>query len=156
METRRDMSSTWTGWVGFAAIMLMIIGSITFFEGLVAIARHEYYVISGDQVIVFNLTTWGWIMLFWGILLILVGLALFGGSLWARWFTVALASLNIIGQLGFLGSSQYPLWTLTLMALNIIVIYALVIHWEGYSEATGSDRGDTRSGVREQLPASRR
>ena len=65
MDTRRDVatSTTWTGWVGFAAVMLILIGSITFFEGLVAVIREEYYVVTGQQVIVFDLTTWGWLMM---------------------------------------------------------------------------------------------
>jgi hypothetical protein len=116
-----------SGWIGFAAIMMMLIGSLTFFEGLIAVIRQQYYVVTGSGVLVVDLKTWGWIMIFWGILLALVGFALLGGSLWARWFTVALASLNTIGQLGFLGSSQYPLWTLTVIALNIIVIYVLIV-----------------------------
>jgi hypothetical protein len=130
METRREMSTTWTGWVGFAAIMLMIIGSITFFEGLVAIARDGYYAVSSNQVIVFNnLSTWGWIMLFWGILLFIAGLGLATKSAWARWFTIVLVSLNLLAQLGFLGNSQYPLWTLVVIGLEITVIYALTARW---------------------------
>ena len=71
----RDLDTAWTGWIGFAAIMLALIGSITFFEGLVAIFRDEYYVVTGEQVLlVFDLTTWGWIMLFWGIILFIAGL----------------------------------------------------------------------------------
>ena len=88
MDTRRDMSSMWTGWIGFTAIMLALIGSITFFEGLVAIIRDEYYVVTGKQVLVFDLTTWGWIMLFWGVLLFLAGLGLAARSGWARWFAI--------------------------------------------------------------------
>jgi hypothetical protein len=128
------MKPPMAGWIGFAAIMMLIIGGITFFEGLIAIVRDEYYVVTGSGVLVVDLTTWGWIMLFWGILLFLVGSLLWTGSLWARWFTVALASLNVLGQLGFLGNSQYPLWSLTLIALNIVVIYALIVRWEGYPE----------------------
>jgi hypothetical protein len=130
METRREMSTTWSGWVGFAAIMLLIIGTITFFEGLVAIVRDEYYVVSGDQVIVFNLTTWGWIMLFWGIILFLAGLGLAAGSSWARWFTIVVVGFNIIAQLGFLGNTRYPLWTLVVIGLEITVLYALTARWE--------------------------
>jgi hypothetical protein len=128
------------GWIGFAAIVMLVIGSLTFFEGLIAVIRKQYYVVTGSGVLVVDLKTWGWIMLFWGILLALVGLALLGGSLWARWFTVALAGLNTIGQLGFLGSTQYPLWSLTVIALNIIVIYALVVRWEGYPEERARDQ----------------
>ena len=132
------MKPPMAGWIGFAAIMMLIIGGITFFEGLIAIVRDKYYVLSGSSVLVVDISTWGWIMLFWGILLFLVGMALYGGSLWARWFTVALASLNVLGQLGFLGSTQYPIWTLTVIVLNIVVIYALVVRWEGYPEERGA------------------
>jgi hypothetical protein len=129
METRRDISDAWTGWIGFAAVMMMIIGGITFFEGLVAVIRDEYYVVAGKQVLVFDLTTWGWVMLFWGIILFVAGLGLAAKSGWARWFTIVAVSLNLLAQLGFLGNTQYPLWTLTVIALEIIVLYALTARW---------------------------
>ena len=117
MDTRRDMSSMWTGWIGFTAIMLALIGSITFFEGLVAVIRDEYYVVTGKQVLVFDLTTWGWIMLFWGVLLFLAGMGLAARSGWARWFAIIAVALNLLGQLAFLGNTQYPLWTLVIVGL---------------------------------------
>ena len=134
------MKPPMAGWIGFAAIVMVLIGALTFFEGLIAVIRQHYYVLTGDGVLVVDVKTWGWIMIFWGILLALVGLALMGGSLWARWFTVALASLNTIAELGFLGNTQFPLWSLTVIALNIIVIYALVVRWEGYPAEVAHDR----------------
>jgi hypothetical protein len=129
METRRETSGAWTGWIGFAAIMLAIIGSITFFEGLVAIVRDEYYVVTGKQVILFDLTTWGWIMLFWGILLFLAGIGLATKSEAARWFSVVVVAVNLLAQLGFLGNTQFPLWTLVVIGLEITVLYALTARW---------------------------
>ena len=129
MDTRRDASSAWTGWVGFAAIMLTLIGTITFFEGLVAVARDEYYVVTGKQVLVFDVTTWGWIMLFWGILLFLAGLGLAAQQGWARWFAIIAITLNLLGQLAFLGNTQYPLWTLVIIGLEIMVLFALTVRW---------------------------
>jgi hypothetical protein len=128
-DTGRDISNMWTGWIGFAAIMMTLIGSITFFEGLVAIARDEYYVVTGKQVLVFDVTTWGWIMLFWGILLFMAGLGLAAQSGWARWFTIIAVSLNLIAQLGFLGNTAYPLWSLVVIALEIMVLFALTARW---------------------------
>jgi hypothetical protein len=122
------------GWIVFAAVVMITVGVLDFFEGLIAIIRDNYYVIHGDQLIVFDTTTWGWIMLIWGIVLFLAGLALMGGSGFARWFTIVLAGLNVLGQLSWLGSTQYPLWTLTIIALNIIVLYALTVRWSGYPE----------------------
>jgi hypothetical protein len=121
-----------SGWISFAAIMMMIIGTLDFFEGLIAVVRGKYYVVSSSQIIVFDTRTWGWLTLIFGILLVLVGAALGGGAGWARWVTVFLASVNILGQLSWLGSTSYPLWTLVIITLNIIVIYALTARWEGY------------------------
>jgi hypothetical protein len=130
MATRQEMSTASTGWAGFAAIMLMILGTISFFEGLIAIVRRQYYVISGSQVIVFDVRTWGWLTLICGIVLVCAAFALLAGSAWARWFTIIVVAVNLIGQLGFLGASQYPLWTLVVIALDIMVLYALTARWE--------------------------
>jgi hypothetical protein len=129
VDSRRDISSMWTGWIGFAAIMMTLIGSITFFEGLVAIIRDEYYVVTGKQVLVFDITTWGWIMLFFGILLFLAGLGLAAQSGWARWVAIILVTLNLLAQLGMLGHSGYPLWTLVVIGLEIMVLFALTARW---------------------------
>jgi len=121
------------GWIGFASIMLLIVGSIDFFQGLIALFEDEYYVVTRSGFLVVDLTAWGWIMLIWGVLLVLAGLGLAAGQGWARWFAIVVVSLNFIAQLGFLGNSQYPLWSLTVMALNVIVLYALTARW---SEST--------------------
>jgi hypothetical protein len=128
MEMAR--TSTWSGWIVFGGWLMLIIGAVTSFEGLIAIIRDKYYVFGPEQVIVFDVTTWGWVMLFWGLVLACAGIALAVGKSWARWFTLVVASLNFIAQLGFLGSSQHPLWALTTLSLSFIVIYALIVHWE--------------------------
>jgi len=125
------------GWIVFAATMMMVIGSIDFFEGLIAVIRKQYYVLTPNQLVVFNMTTWGWLMMIWGIVLFLAGLALWSGASWARWFTVVVCTINVLGQLGWLGSSQYPLWTLTSVVLGIVVIYALTVRWTGYTDTVG-------------------
>jgi hypothetical protein len=123
------------GWIVFAATMMMIIGSVSFLEGLIAAIRKQYYVATPSQIIVFNTQTWGWLTLLLGIVLFLTGLALWNGAGWARWVALVAVSINLIGQLAWLGSG-YPVWTLTIIAIDIIVIYALTARWTGYSEAT--------------------
>jgi hypothetical protein len=125
------------GWIVFAATMMMVIGSIDFFEGLIAVIRKQYYVLTPNQIIVFNVTTWGWLTLLWGIVLFLAGLALWSGASWARWFTIVACIINILGQLAWLGSAQYPLWTLTSIVLGVVVVYALTVRWSGYPETVG-------------------
>ena len=123
-------SSTWTGWISFAGWLMVIVGMIDFFEGLIAIIRGSYYAVTPNQIVVVNLTTWGWIMLLWGIVLVLAGLGLLSGSGWARWFTIIVGSVNFILQLGFVGSSQYTLWALTVLALLAVSLYAIIVHWD--------------------------
>jgi uncharacterized membrane protein (DUF2068 family) len=122
-------SKSMAGWIGFAGILMLIIGSIDFFQGLVALFEDEYFVVSSSGFLVVDLTAWGWIMLIWGVLLVLAGWGLLSGQDWARWFTIVAVSVNFLVQLGFLGNSQTPLWSLTVIALNVIVLYALTARW---------------------------
>ena len=122
-------SKSMAGWIGFAGILMLIVGSIDFFQGLVALFEDEYFVVTRSGFLVVDLTAWGWIMLIWGVLLVLAGLGLIAAQGWARWFAIVVVSLNFIAQLGFLGNSQYPLWSLTVIALNVIILYALTARW---------------------------
>jgi hypothetical protein len=127
-------SKSMAGWIGFAGILLVIVGSIDFFQGLIALFEDEYFVVTASGFLVVDLTAWGWIMLIWGVLLISAGLGLASGQGWARWLAIVVVALNFIVQLGFLGNSQYPLWSLTVMALNVIVLYALTARWSESAE----------------------
>lgn len=128
------MKKPMAGWILFAGIVMFVIGTLDFFEGLIAIIRKQYYVVTPTQIIVFDTTTWGWITLIWGILLVCAALALISGAEWARWFGIVVVALSIVEQLGWLGSTQYPLWSLTIVALSIVVLYALTARWSGYRE----------------------
>ena len=69
-------SRSMAGWIGFAGIVMVILGGLTFFEGLIALLRDNYYVPTGEGFLVVDVTGWGWIMLIWGTILACVGLAL--------------------------------------------------------------------------------
>jgi len=125
MTTKGSMA----GWIGFAGILMLIIGMIDFFQGLIAVFTDDYYVVTASGFLAVNLTTWGWILMIWGVLLVFAGLGLLGGQGWARWFTILVVAVNFFTQLGFLGNSQYPLWALTALTLNVVVLYALTARW---------------------------
>ncbi|HEY7017527.1 MAG TPA: hypothetical protein VH297_03585 [Gaiellaceae bacterium] len=128
-------TETWAGWIRFGAIMLMIIATLDFFQGLIAVIRSEYYVLAPNQIIVFDTTTWGWITIIWAIILFITGLGLGQGASWARWTTIVVCSLGFLVQLGFVGSAAYPLWALTVVALYLIVLYAIVVRWDDAGES---------------------
>ena len=122
-------SRSMAGWIGFAGILLLVVGAIDFMQGLIALFEDEYYVVTQSGFLAVDLTAWGWIMMIWGVLLVLGGLGLLSAQGWARWFAIVVVCLNFIAQLGFLGKSQTPIWSLTVVALNIIVLYALTARW---------------------------
>jgi hypothetical protein len=128
-QAERKAERAWSGWLGFASIMVITVGGITALEGLIAVIRDKYFVVTGNQVIVFDMTAWGWIMIVWGCVFVLAGLALASGRSWARWFVIVIASLNVLGQLSFLGSTQYPLWSLVAIGLDTLILYALTVKW---------------------------
>ena len=125
MDNDRSMA----GWIGFAGLIILIIGGLDVFQGLIALLEDNYYVVSKSGYLAVDLTAWGWALLIWGALLILTGLALIRGRTWARWVTLVLVTVNIFGILGFLGNTQNPIWALTVLTLNVIVIYALTARW---------------------------
>ena len=125
MNENRSMA----GWIGFASMLLFLLGVIDFFQGLIAVFEDDYYVVTPAGFLAVDLTTWGWTMMVWGVLLALAGIGLAAAQGWARWFTIVVVSLNILGQLGFAGNSQYPLWALTVLTLSIFVLYALTVRW---------------------------
>ena len=127
-------SSRWGGWIAFAGWLMIIMGALDFFEGLIAVIRGNYYVLTANQIIVFDMKTWGWVTLGWGIVIALVGFGVLAGSGFARWFAIVVASLNFIVELGWVGSSAYPLWSIAILALNVIILYALIVHWRDFEE----------------------
>lgn len=116
----------WSGWIWFAAIVMLITGVFNAVEGLVALLNRAFYVTNGENLLLFNLTGWGWTHLLLGILVGLAGIALLSGATWARVVAVAVASVNAIAQLTFIPA--YPLWSTIVIALCVLVIWAVVVH----------------------------
>jgi hypothetical protein len=128
-------TSAWSGWIGFAGWLMIVIGVLDFFEGLIAVIRSEYYVLTANQIIVFDSTTWGWLTLLWGIVLVFIGWGLLSRSGWARWVSIVALTITIIEQLMYFGSAAYPLWALTVLTLSIVVLYALIVRWDEVAPA---------------------
>jgi uncharacterized membrane protein len=117
----------WAGWVTFAGIMLILLGSFQTIEGLVAIFKNGYYLVGPEGLVVnVDYTTWGWTHLIIGILAILTGAGLLAGNTAARVAGVVLAALSAIVNLAFLAA--YPVWSTIIIAVDVIVIYAIVVH----------------------------
>lgn len=112
-----------SGWIVFAAVMMIFSGVMAILEGIAAIAKDDLFVGTTNYVFRFNLTGWGWIHLILGIVVLLAGCALFSGAVWARAVGVLLAGLSLVAN--FLWVPYYPFWAIILIAIDAFVIYAL-------------------------------
>lgn len=115
-----------TGWLSFAGIVAIVVGVFNVIDGLVALFRNDYYLVTSQDILVFNFTAWGWIWLLLGLVQIVVGAGIIAGHSWARMAGVAMAVLAAIGQLAFLRA--FPVWSVLVIAMCVLVVYALTAH----------------------------
>ena len=120
-------SGTWSNWVTFAALVLALLGCLNGFQGFLALFDDGYFVAKSDQLVLVNYDAWGALLIVWGIVLLIVAGGLNGRRQWARWAAVLVVGIDAILQVGFLPSS--PLLAVTLIALDVIVLYALTVKW---------------------------
>jgi hypothetical protein len=130
--------TAWAGWVAFAGLLLMIVGGLDFLQGLVAVIREEYFVLTPQGALVLDVSEWGWIMMIWGAVLMFVGYGLVSAASWARWVAIVGVSANFVAQLSFNGGiGQVSLWGLVVVALNIVILYALIVRWDEAKAGAG-------------------
>jgi len=119
--------SGWVGWVVFAGVMMIIGGIFQAIEGLVGIFDDTYYLVrKGDLLVSVSYTGWGWLHLVVGVVVALAGFALMAGRMWARVIGIVLAGVSAIVNMAFL--SAYPIWATIIIAIDVLVIYALAVH----------------------------
>ena len=130
-------------WVDLAAGLMIVAGAVDFFQGLIAIVKNDYYTLDPNEILVVDLTTWGWILLFWGSVVALSGVGLWLRSSLARWVAIVVVVLNLIVELGFAGGHNYPLWAVMTNAITILILYALVVKWDS-TDTVESETGSAR------------
>jgi hypothetical protein len=114
-------------WVAFAAALLAVSGIFKVFDALWAF-KYDDDVSTEVQTFIFerDLTSWGWVWLVVGIVLIATGFAVVTGAEWARWVGIVAASLAAITFLPWI--YYQPLWTILSVSLAMLVVYALVAY----------------------------
>lgn len=113
------------GWVTFAGILLLVVGTLNIIDGIAAIDKANFFV-ANQRYIAGDLNTWGWVVMLLGAGQVLVGFAVFARNQFARWAGVGLLGLNAIAQLLFIPA--YPFWSLSIFAIDILAIYGLAVY----------------------------
>ena len=122
-------SGAWAGWITFASVILVLIGTLSAIQGFVALFDDGFFVVAReDDLLLVDFTAWGIIMVLWGALLAAAGFAVAAGKGWARWFAVLDVSVTVIAQIGFLPA--YPIWSAIMILLDVLVIFALTARWD--------------------------
>ena len=139
-QTQREASSSYyddaeergLGWVVFAGVLLLTIGTVNVIQGIAMISRAHFYVLNAHYVFG-DIRAWGWVALILGAAQVLVGLGVFAKNQFARWTGVVMLSLSAIAEM--LMMPAYPFWSLAIFAIDILAIYGLVAYGKRISES---------------------
>ena len=112
---------------------MMIGGMLQAFYGLVAVVNDEWVVWGNSGAVYLDITQWGWVHLIWGAIMVLAGLGVLSGNIFARTLGVVLAAIAAV--VNFMFIPVYPLWSITVVVIAIVVIYALVAHGKDMKQA---------------------
>ena len=137
MQTQSEQTG-WTGWAFFAAIMMIMIGTFQAISGVTALVNDEYFLVSSSGLIVtLDYTTWGWIHLGLGMAIALAGVTVLSGSWFGRALGIFLAGVSAVANLVWIAA--YPLWSIIIITVDILVIYALAVHGGELKKPSGGE-----------------
>lgn len=115
-----------SGWLDFAGYLMVVAGTFHIVAGLVALFKNEVLVATQNSLLVFDYTQWGWVHVIFGIVLCLSAASLFANRFWGRFVAIFLATLSAIANFSFI--QAYPLWSIMIIALDVMIIYAVATH----------------------------
>jgi hypothetical protein len=110
-----------------AGALLLTSAVLTVLQGIQALVDHRPLIIGSNYVYKFNATGWGWIHIAAGIVLGIVAIGLISGAVWARVTAIVMACISIVVM--FMWLPYYPMWSIIVIALDVIVIWA-VATWD--------------------------
>ena len=122
----REVSGSTVGFVVFAGVMMMLIGTFHAFTGLAAIIQNEFFVVGRNYAYELDVTAWGWLHLIFGAIVAAAGYGVFSGATWARVVGITLAAISAIGNFFFI--PYQPVWAILIIALDVLVIAALTAY----------------------------
>lgn len=131
-STQNSEVTGWVGWVYFAGIMMVVLGVLQMIAGITALFNDSFYAVTENYLVTVDFTQWGWVHLVLGFLIAAAGVAVSAGATWGRVVAVLLAASNIIVLFGFVWA--YPVWVIIMLTVNVLVIYALVVHGDEAKE----------------------
>ena len=116
-----------SGWAWFTGGLIGLVGLFQIMTGIVALAGTGYYPVPARNLLVdASYSTWGWVHLLLGLVMVVTGGGLAFGSSIARVVGVALAALSAVVNLGFVPAA--PFAATLIIGLDVFLIYAITVH----------------------------
>jgi hypothetical protein len=131
MTTYGGSTQRTSGWIYFAGALTLLLSFLNIIYGLAALANDEWTVLASNTILLLDITTLGWTLVIVGIIQLFVGFGIMAGSTFARVLAIAGAFLNAVMNMAWI--SVYPLWSLMIIALDVLVIYGLLAHGDEVS-----------------------
>jgi hypothetical protein len=114
------------GWILYAWLMLIVAGGFAIIDGIIAVSRSSFFTATGAHYVVSDLNTWGWIAIILGAIAVAAAFGVARGGQLGRWTGITIASIQLLVQIGWI--PIIPFWALTIIVLDMLVIYALAVY----------------------------
>ena len=127
MATKKNDEVTgWVGWVFFAGFMMIILGALKAIWGVTALFNSEWMIVGKEGLLLLDLTTWGWVQLILGLVILFAGFSVMSGATWARVVGIVMAVTSVITNLLLI--DVQPVWSIMVIVIDVLVLYALTVH----------------------------
>jgi hypothetical protein len=119
---------TWaSGIASFGATLMIIAGGFQAATGLVALVGDNFFVPNTrGYLFELNLTTWGWVHVVLGVLLVFAGCGVLARRTWGVVVGVTMSVISAVANFAFI--PYYSFWSLLIIALDVLVIWALLTY----------------------------
>ena len=129
-QARNDTDESLRGFAAdltsiFAGILLLMTAFFNILQGLSAISNDDLFRAGNEYLYQFNMTVWGSVHIIMGVVSVPIAFGILKGTHWGRLAGIVVASLSILTNFAFL--PHYPLWAMTIIAFDLLVIWALSV-----------------------------
>ena len=121
------------GRVVFAAVLLLIVGTLNILYGIGALDDANIFV-NDTRFILDDLNTLGWVLIILGVIQLTGGFSLMAGNTYGQVIGIIGGSLGAIGALLSIGG-DYPWWSLGIFVLCVYVVHGILVFGEDEARA---------------------
>jgi hypothetical protein len=130
MEVQK-MTNTYSGWVTFAAIVVLIAGMYNLLSGVAAITESDSVKVLNEVLYGIDIETWGWFWAVIGVAQLITAILLFARSPFGASLAVAGAMVSATFTIFLIFVA--PLWAITVLALDVGIIWAIVANYDDFA-----------------------